>query len=167
MNINSIQNSSAAYGMHEPRRSQPLTDDQKSQVKDILSQFDSENLTQEDAKSIFTAFREAGIQPGRDLAQTITDAGFDAEQIRTLARPEGGRPPGPPPGGGPVGGPGGGPGGGFGAAGSVNKSALQTLQSILQEYDLTNLSRDQETELLGKLNESGLLQGGSAINIFA
>jgi len=163
MNINSIQNSSAAYGMHEPRRSQPLTDDQKSQVKDILSQFDSENLTQEDAKSIFTAFREAGIQPGRDLAQTITDAGFDAEQIRTLARPEGARPPG----GGPVGGPGGGPGGGFGEAGSVNKSALQTLQSILQQYDLTNLSSDQETELLGKLNESGLLEGGSAINIFA
>lgn len=29
MNINSIQNSSTAYGMHEPRRSQPLTDDQK------------------------------------------------------------------------------------------------------------------------------------------
>lgn len=82
------------------------------------------------------------------------------DRFRTLARPEGCCPPGPPPGGGPVGGPAGGPGGGFGAAGSVNKSALQTLQSILQQYDLTNLSSDQETELLGKLNESACCRAG-------
>lgn len=136
-------------------RFQSLTDDQKSQVDSILSQYDKDNLTSEDAKSIFNAFKEAGIG-GPGLRETIEAAGFDAEELRSMAGFEGkppqggGRPPAPQQ-----------------SSQNVNLSALQSLQTILSQYDLSSLSSDQETDLMGQLQEAGLMKSGNLIDLSA
>ena len=136
-----------------------LTDDQKKTVQGILSQFDSKSLTAGDAQSIFKQLQQAGIQPGKDLVNTIQAAGFDAGQLASLAAPRGrhhhhqG-------------------GGtqdtqGTSQTSSVSLSSLKSLQSILGQYDLNNMNTDQETSLQNQLNSSGLLKPGESINISA
>lgn len=136
-----------------PPRSRPLTDEQKSLVQSTLAEYDSESLTAEDAKEILSTFREAGIRPGQELRQAIEDAGFDEKQLLELARPEGG--PKPPPGHGPQG------------SSTIDVSALQSLQTILSQYNLSDLSSDEETDLLNQLNSSGLVRSGYMIDLTA
>ena len=84
--------------MPPPKNEQSLTADQQSFITEILSQFDADNLTQENATSIVEAFAEAGIQPGAALEASLTELGFDANSIGDLANVsgEGNRPPPPP-----------------------------------------------------------------------
>ena len=142
-----IQGVGSMYGNRTFPTPHPLTDEQKSQVQSILSQYDPSNVSAEDAKNIFKAFREADIRPGPDLKNAISAAGFDAGNLRSLARPEGYH------------------GHRHGAASApgnrVNMSTLQSLQSILNQYDLSNMSPDQEKEILSKLNDAGLRGIGS------
>jgi hypothetical protein len=130
-----------------------LTDDQKQTIADILSEYDPENITEEDAQEIFEKFKDAGITPARGMKEAIEAAGFDAEDLRAKGMPEGQQPPPPPP--------------PDKTNGSVNVSALQSLQSILSEYDLSSITEDQQSELLTKLNEAGLLQTGFTIDLSA
>jgi len=71
------------------QKDQILTDQQKAAVKAILSKYDKESLTAEDAKAINEAFRAAGIRGGQGQRQAIQEAGFDPEAIRKLAPPPG------------------------------------------------------------------------------
>jgi phosphatidylethanolamine-binding protein (PEBP) family uncharacterized protein len=78
---------------------QPLSADQKAQVKTILSKYDASSLTAKDAKAINEAFRAAGLRNGPPLQQAIQDAGFVPQRIGELDPPpdrpaEGGRPAG-------------------------------------------------------------------------
>lgn len=164
--IGSINGGNGMMPMGRPQmRGQALTDEQKQTITDILSNYDAESITQEDAQSIFESFREAGIRPGEGMRETIEAAGFDAENLREL-----GRPPGPPPGGmmqsGGM--------GGFGEVSSffklgdsqgVDVNNLQTLQTILNQYDLSSMSTDDEDSLMSKLQQSGLLFPGSTVDI--
>ena len=135
---------------------QQLSEEDKEEIQSILSEYDADSLTEEDAKSIFEAFREAGIEPAAGMREAIEAAGFDAEKLRSMAMPSG-QPPPPPPGGRP-------PGGMQQKGQGLNVSALQDMQDILSEYDLSDLSSEEEDELITKLNDSGLLQAG---NLFA
>ncbi len=54
---------------------QSLTDEQKAQVAEILSQYEAFSLTAEDAQAINNAFREAGIRQGPGQQEAIEDAG--------------------------------------------------------------------------------------------
>ena len=156
MTINSIGGSSQGIGMMRPPQFQTFTEDQKSQVTSILSEYDSSSLTAEDASSINESFKEAGFKGGFGLYQAIKEAGFDGDTIRELdptsqvEGPKGPPPPPPPPSGG-------------GATG-LNGEALAELQSILEQYDLENLSSEDESELLSALDESGLLMSGLLFN---
>jgi hypothetical protein len=133
-----------------------LTDDQKKQVADILSKYDPKALTAADAQSIFKQLKDAGIQPGKDLKDTIQAAGFNTEQLASLAAPKGGHHH-------------------HHSEGTqassqtsgINTSALQSLQSILDQYDLKNLSTDQQKSLMTQLDQAGLLQSGETINLSA
>jgi hypothetical protein len=157
-----IQGTSSAYGTGAFPTAHTLSDDQKSQVQSILSQYDKNNLTAADAKAIFKAFRQAGIQPGADLKDAITAAGFNADQLRTLARPaDGPRHGGHHPEGAAS------STSQTGASSSLNSSSLQSLQQILSQYDLSNLSDTQESALVSQLNQAGLLQSGNLINVGA
>jgi len=134
--------------------SQPLTDDQKSQITSTLSKYDPSKLTAQDARAIFDSFHEAGIRPNAEgLQETVSTAGFDVQKLLSLAKPErrqdhhdGGK---------------------HGTRNGINISALQSLQSILSQYDLSNLTSDQEKEIRTQLNAAGLTKSGKTINVNA
>ena len=128
-----------------------LTDDQKSTIADILSKYDSDNVSDEDAQAIFQAFKDAGITPAKGMKEAIEAAGFDAEDLRTRGMSDQGMPPPPPQ-------------SSFGTN-SVNLSSLQSLQEILSQYDLTNLSESDQSTLLSELESSGFVYPGSVIDI--
>jgi Ca2+-binding EF-hand superfamily protein len=58
---------------------------QAKTISSILSNFDASNLSTSDAKSIVSAFKDAGITPSEELANLMKDAGFDAKKVGTLA----------------------------------------------------------------------------------
>jgi hypothetical protein len=173
--VDSIQGLGRMSAMGSLQLPQTLTDEQKSQIQTILSKYDSSNVNATDAKAIFQAFKDAGIRPSAGMKETIEAAGFDAEKLRSLGMPESTSRPqgvkkGPPPGGagGPP--PGGGPNNKASASGTsngVNNSTLQTLQEILSEYDLTDLSEEEEQDLLSTLTGSGLMKSGYLIDLSA
>jgi hypothetical protein len=128
-----------------------ITDDQKKTVASILSKYDKSNLTTSDAKSIFKQLSDAGIKPMKGLKESIEAAGFDADKLLSLAMPQ--EPSEST----------------FWASqnisSGINKSSLQTLKSILDQYDFSNLSSDQENSLISQLNQSGLVDMGSLLNL--
>ncbi len=72
-----------------PEKTETLTDAQKAQVKVILSKYDANVLTAEQAKAIHEAFRQAGLRSGPAMADSIQAAGFDPDKLRDLAPPPG------------------------------------------------------------------------------
>ena len=76
--INSI-NPTSNPGMPPPPpmgRAQALTDDQKTQLAEILSKYDADNMTAADVQSMHDDIRNAGIRPGEELKTILEDAGF-------------------------------------------------------------------------------------------
>ncbi len=88
------------YGTNQSSsNSSSLTSSQKETISSVLGQFDSENLTTADAKSIVKSFSEAGITPSSELASAMEKLGFDAKEVGDLAgvpRGGGNMPPPPP-----------------------------------------------------------------------
>jgi hypothetical protein len=148
--IGSIQGVSSMMGGMMPQKTQGLTDDQKSTISSILSNYDAENVTTEDATAIFQAFKDAGITPTRGMKEVIEAAGFDAEDLRSKGLSDQGMPPPPPQ---------------SSSSSSINLSALQSLQEILSQYDLTNLSESDQTGLVSALESSGFLYPGSVLDV--
>jgi hypothetical protein len=130
-----------------------LTDDQKKQVQSILSKYDPNNLTAQDARAIFTQFRDAGIPPAKGMGEAIEAAGFDAEKLRSLGMPQPDNQENL-----------------FWASQNstrgLNTSMLQSLQQILSQYDVTNLSADEEKRLITQLQSLTQLQGLGQENSF-
>jgi len=62
-----------------------LSDSQKALIEETLSQYDSQNLSQDDAQAIVTAFEEAGIAASGALESAMSASGFDAKEVGTLA----------------------------------------------------------------------------------
>jgi transposase len=141
-------------GMQPPmggsRKNETLTDTQKTQLEEILAEYDAENLTEEDAKSIFEQIREAGIQPSKALKETVETAGFDLEKFKPTDRPSG-----PP------------PSMSGSKSESMNLSSLQSLQTILNQFDLNNLSAEDEESLFSQIQGAGLMQPGNLFNLSA
>jgi hypothetical protein len=146
--VDQIQSLGSLSGFDRIQKAQPLTDDQKAQITSILSQYDSTNLTADDAKAIVKKFREAGIKPGPGMKETIESAGFDAEKLLSLGRPDQKDKT-----------------ASSTSTGTINVEALQSLQSILNQYDMTNLSQSDQKNLVSQLQEQGLLNPGYIIDL--
>ena len=58
-----------------------LNDNQAQLVKDTLSKYEPNNLTEADAKEIVSSFREAGIRPSKALKEAMSAEGFDAREV--------------------------------------------------------------------------------------
>src|SRR3954447_5590814 len=142
-----------------PPPSKPMTEEAKKQVTDILSQYDPENLTSDDMDAINKSFKGAGIRPNGELKSMLEDSGYDPKALGDRARQTqgaDGAPPGGPPGGGPP--PGGPPpGGGAPPGGSQQASSdqIKQLGAVLEQYDLNNLSEDDQSNISKKLTELG------------
>ena len=142
--------------MMGPQMAQPLGEEEiaqmKSTVESILSKYDSSSLTTEDIKGIQQALRDAGIRPSRQVRQAIESAGFDPERLRPQGGPDamgGASPPRPQRGGG------------------VNMKALKSFSEILEGYDLSNLSSEEEENLMNQLTSSGLMRTGVMLDLTA
>ena len=72
-----------------PPETQSFTDAQKAQVKAILSNYDPNTLTADQAKAIHEAFRQAELRGGPAMNDTVKVAGFDPDKLRDLAPPPG------------------------------------------------------------------------------
>ena len=149
--VSQIQGMSPMMGAGMRPNTEPLTEDQKSKIQTILSQYDPKNVSTEDAKAIFQAFSDAGIKPTRGMKEVIKAAGFDAEDLRTKGMPEGRHHQRME--------------NSNGNGSKIDLSVLKSLQDILSQFDLTNLSEDNATSLSSKLQDSGLLSSGSMIDI--
>jgi hypothetical protein len=167
MNINSIGGASSTTSFQ--RTSQTLSEEQKTKLNEIVSKYDSSNISTEDAKSMMEELRSEGIGPGKETAAALTSAGFEMEKMR----PEGakGKPPegmkGPPPGG--KGGPKGPEKGQSesSSSGSIDAESLKTLKSILEQYDLSELSDDDQQSLMAQLENAGLIEPGMLLDTSA
>ena len=149
--VSAIQGMGSVMGGGMMPKMKEMTSDQAQTISDILSQYDADNVSEDDAKSIFKAFKDAGITPAKGMKEAIEAAGFDAEDLRSKGLGDGNMPPPPPQ--------------NSSSSTSINLSALQSLQEILSQFDLTNLSDSDQTSLLTKLQESGLFSTGSVIDI--
>ena len=135
-------------GMHRPPA---LTDEQKTTVTDILSKYSPDNLSTTDISSILQSFRDAGIGPVKGLREVIDNAGFNSDSILKIPQNNGGE-------------------NNFWASQSASQnidlSSLQSLQSILNQYNLSNISPDEQTSLIQQLQSTSLFKG-SSINLGA
>jgi hypothetical protein len=149
MSIGSIQGLGSMRGMGEPPKAKPLTTEQKTQLQDILAPYDSSTITSEDAKDIFKALREAGIR-GPEVREAVQNAGFDADGLFKMAHGDM-----------PM------QGSKSQASQQMNMEALQSLQSILSQFDLTDISATDQEDLMSQLGQAGLMQSGSVLNLSA
>lgn len=76
-------------GRPQQGQDEKLTDTQIEKIKTILSDYDAESVTAEDAKAIHEAFRKARLRGSKAVDEVIEDAGFDAKELRELAPPPG------------------------------------------------------------------------------
>lgn len=99
MNISSVSTSQFNQTQtNTSSKSSSMTTDQKAYVTDLLSQYDANSLSKDDAKEIVKALQEAGIEPSKAMESTMSAAGFDAKEIGDLAGVgKGEKPMGPPP----------------------------------------------------------------------
>jgi methanogenic corrinoid protein MtbC1 len=104
MSINSISsNQMNVMQMSSSGRSSGMSTEQSSFVSDLLSQYDANSLSKDDAQEIVKSLQEAGIEPSKSLETAMASAGFDAKEIGDLAEvgqgggSQGQRPMGPPP----------------------------------------------------------------------
>ena len=73
--INNVNSSTMMQSSHPPR-SNSLTEDQKQTVSDIISKYDSSNISDSDFRSMMSEIHDAGITPSRDLRNMVEEAGF-------------------------------------------------------------------------------------------
>lgn len=81
----------SSFGFEAPSDNNSITSSQKNTISSILEDYDANNLSESDAKSIVAAFKEAGIEPSDELMSAMEDAGFDAKEVGTLAGVGGGQ----------------------------------------------------------------------------
>lgn len=75
--------------MQKPRENYKMSDEEKTQVKSLLEQYDTENLSEDDTNTLFDQIKSLGVKPGDDLKTLMEDAG-----VKPPKPPEGGgRPP--------------------------------------------------------------------------
>jgi len=143
---NPIQGMGSAARMPQAGQAR-MNESQKSSFQEIMSRYDSENFTKTDFEAMGNEFRQAGIGRTSEVKSMLEDAGFNIDNFSK---------------GGP-----GGMGGPSSIQGGFNMSALQSLQEILSGYDLSNLSSDDENNLLSQLTNSGLFQTGLIVNVMS
>ena len=142
--INNITNTSLSVPMAS--RNTSLTVEQKTLIEGTLSNYDSENLSESDALEIVNTFSKAGIQPGKELEETLKSSGFDAREIGQLANTS----PLPPP-----------------SNQSTTNIDLSALVSYIEEHLSLTDDESLSSESLYKnlIDYFGLEEGQSIINI--
>lgn len=123
-----------------------LSSSQLDTISSVLANYDSGNLSESDAQSIIAAFKEVGIKPSEELVAAMEEAGFDAQEVGSLAgiSSQGGIPP---------------PGGGSSSSAEevfdvldTNEDGVVSLEELEEAYgttdsDSSKLSSNQQNAL--------------------
>jgi hypothetical protein len=135
--VNSISGMGSTQYM--PQASSKLTDDQKSQLEEIISNYDPENMTQEDMKSMMDEIRDAGITPSKDLRDIMDAAGFKPPE----------KPQGPPP---------------DDSTSETKQQLPDYLLDFIQKQESGSVTQDDINSLIKDLTSSGLSSQGSIVD---
>ncbi len=75
--VSSVSGSNFYQFRPEMQESVNLTDDQKSAVEEIVSKYDSENMSASDMKSMMDEIKDLGFGSSEDVKSILDDAGFE------------------------------------------------------------------------------------------
>jgi hypothetical protein len=134
-----------------------ITDEQSQKLTEFLSDYDTSNLSEEDATEIVSQVKELGINPGAGLANVLNESGIDAKALAEqagLGKVEGaGGPPGGKGGPGGTGGPP--PSGGTGGREEVDDALVSLFSDAMEVYE-----ESDEAESLWEVLEPALQAAG-------
>ena len=168
--------SGSSFSIPTSQSSQQLSTSDSKKLEEILSKYDSSNMNEESLTSLKSELQSSGIRPGKAFGDTLASAGFDPGQLNP-ENAEGAQRGGPPGGGrGPEGAgkrppPPQGQGGKSSESSNsisgqqLNVNILQPLSSTLQQFDLANLTDDDQQILINQLRSEGILQSGLLIDL--
>lgn len=71
---------------NQAQQNNTLSSNQKSQIEEILSNYDSSSLTVQGAKTIVDEISQLGINPSQSLENFLDTLGFAAQEIGSLAQ---------------------------------------------------------------------------------
>jgi len=127
-----------------------LTTDQQDQLQTLLSEFDVDNLSADDATKIVSSIQEMGIEPSQSLTDLMADSGFDAQAIGDMGGAN--RPPPPPP---PQ-----------ESTTTESSELVSFLEELLESYDSEELSDENKDSILAAVQEKfGLTATDSMISV--
>lgn len=135
-----------------------LTEEQSTLISDTLSEYDVDNLSEADAQAIVNTFSEAGLEPGKNFADAIAEAGFDAKAIGDLAgvgqnQDQAASPPPPPP---------------QSEGQGFTDEMLTTLETLLSEYEGQDLDSDTIDSITSTMEDLfGLDKTGRLLDVNA
>lgn len=151
--INQFSGNAAVPPPQPSANSQPISEEKTARLNEILSDYDAENLSNEDALTIVSQINELGIDPGAGLAKIMSGAGFDARTIgdQTNISPNGSKSPSPP----------------LttivsGSTGTVNKDAMIALNTLIESEGIDDWANIQKA-----MTEKGFDMSQPIINIRA
>ena len=132
--------------------SQTISDEKTARLNEILSEYDAENLSEDEAQSIVSQILELGIDPGAGLNSPISETSFSTQLLRNpsdlsfanesntdlplsslnsdSARPET-------------------------VSGYVNREAMMALDNAIAPYKTDTLTTDNWTEIRASLTAQG------------
>jgi ribosomal protein L11 methylase PrmA len=79
-----VTTSALATTSSSTQSSSSLSSYQQEYIAAVLENYDSSNLSAEDAQEIVSAFKEEGIGESSELASLMEEAGFDAREVGDL-----------------------------------------------------------------------------------
>lgn len=142
MELQGIQASMATSSAMRTQ-SRTLTDEQETQLEEILAKYDPENMTESDKKALVEELRSANIPPCKATFEAMEAAGF------TRPTPPAGPPPEET--------------GAAGATGSVNTSFLE----LLRQFQAGEVSESEFLDELNAIKEELETNAGSVIDTTA
>ncbi|MBT8152404.1 hypothetical protein KMP13_00520 [Epibacterium ulvae] len=93
--VNATSSIGASAYLIPSNQTQELSDEQKTCLEAVLFQYDSENLSDNDASEIVQSIKELDVRIGVVLGEALTEAGIDSKALRDQAGdPEGAGGPG-------------------------------------------------------------------------
>ncbi len=119
---------------------QPLTEDQKSTLEEILDQYDPENMTEEDRRSLRAQLREADIPRCAETGRMLREAGLLA------APPEEARADSPS------------------LLSETAKKPDSNLLKLIERYESGEIDQEEFMSLIQGYAESGVLTTGSLLD---
>ena len=86
--VSGISGTNSTLYTNSTSSSSGLTDDQKKKLDDILSNYDSSNMTADSAKSLMDALKSSGIKPSKDVKDYLDSKGFDIKPPKGAPSPD-------------------------------------------------------------------------------